>query len=67
MGLNSEFHGHVESIYPGDLLGLLSRTQDEVWDFFEKLAWDTYEFEQARGTLKYPTHVESACHANPYP
>ena len=30
LGLNSEFRGHVESMCPGGLLGLLSRTEDEV-------------------------------------
>jgi len=45
---------------------LLTRTQDEVWDFFEKLTWDTYVFEQARGTLENPIHGEFAFHANPY-
>ena len=65
VGLNSEFRGHVEPIYLGGLLGLLTRTQDEIWDFFENLAWDNYEFEQARWTLGYPTH-ESAFHAHPY-
>ena len=46
MGLNSESRGYVESMCPGSLLGLLSKTQDEVWDFFEKLASDTYAFER---------------------
>jgi len=46
------------------LLGLLSRTLNEVWDFFKKLAWDTYEFEQARGTLGYPIHSEYVNPAN---
>ena len=50
----------------GGLLVLLSRSQDDVWDFFERLAWDTYEFEQAKMNLKYPTHAESAFYANPY-
>jgi len=64
MGLNSASWGYVESIYPGGVLGLLSKTQDEVWDFFEKLAWDTYAFEQANENSKYPTHGESVFHAN---
>ena len=42
MGLNSTSRGYNESICPGGFIGLLSRTQDEVWNFFEKLAWDTY-------------------------
>ena len=67
MGLNSECWGYVESIYPGGVLGLLSKTQDEVWDFFEKLAWDTYAFEQAKYNFGYPTPDESVFHANPYP
>ena len=66
LGLNSEFKGHVESMCQGGLIGLLSKTQEEVWDFFEYLAWDTYEFEQAKMNLKYPTHAESAFYANPY-
>ena len=38
LGLNAEFRSIVESMCSGDLLGLLSRYQDEVWDFFENLA-----------------------------
>ena len=45
MGLNDEFRCHVESMPPKTLVRLLAKTHDEVWDFFEKLAWDTYEFE----------------------
>ena len=30
LGLNSEFRGHVEFMCLGGLLGLLSKTQDEV-------------------------------------
>ena len=48
MVLNSESWGYIESIYPGGVLGWLSKTQYEVWDFFEKIAWDTYEFNQAK-------------------
>ena len=57
LGLNAKFRGIVESIYSGGLLGLLTRSQDEVWDFFEILAWVTCEFEQAKMNLKYPTPV----------
>jgi len=52
---------------PRGLLGLSSKTQDEEWDFFEKLAWNAYELEQARGTLGYPTHGESIFPVSPYP
>ena len=53
MDLNAESWSYIEFIYPGSVLGLLSKTQDEVWNFFVKLAWDTYEFEQARNCLLY--------------
>ena len=66
MGLNVEFWGHVRPMCLGGLVGLLSKTQDEVWNFFEKLVWDTYEFEQVRGTLGHPIHGEYAFHVNPY-
>ena len=64
MSLNVEFRNYVESACLGGLLGLLSKTKDEVWDFFEKLAWGTYEFEQGRGTLGYPNHARYDFHAN---
>jgi len=37
VGLNIESRGYVECLCLGDLLELLSRAQDEVWNFFEKL------------------------------
>ena len=52
---------------PGGLLGLLSKTQDEVWDFFENLGWETYEFEQANQFSGYPTSNEYAFYANASP
>ena len=67
VGLNSVSRGYVESICPGGILGLSTRTQDEVWDFFEKLAWDTYEFEQAKNNFGYLTPNECVFHANPCP
>ena len=36
----------------------ISKTQDEIWDFFKKLPWDTYEFEQAKNNFGYPTSNE---------
>ena len=51
----------------GGLIELLSITQDEVWDFFEKLHWETYAFEQPNETFRYPTHWEYDFQANPYP
>ena len=45
MGLNVESRSYVESICPRGLIELLSKTQNEVWEFFEKLEWETYAFE----------------------
>jgi len=63
---NVESRGYVESICPQGLIELLSKTQDEVWDFFEKLASETYAFEQANKTFRYPTYGEYDLHANSY-
>jgi len=46
-GLNIESRSYIESLCPGGLIELLSKTRNEVWDFFEKSAWKTYAFEQA--------------------
>ena len=35
MSLNVESWSYVESIFPGGLIELLSKTQDEVWDFLK--------------------------------
>ena len=31
MGLNGRYRGYVKSIYLESVLGLLTKTQDEVW------------------------------------
>ena len=41
---------------------MLSKTQDEVWNFFEKLAWDTYRLKHA-----HPLYSESAIPVSRYP
>jgi len=64
VGLSIEFKGQVESMCPEGLRELLSETQDEAWNFFEKLGWDTYEVEQARRILQYPTHYVYAFYVN---
>lgn len=66
-GLNIESRSYIGSIFPGGLRELLSKTSNEVWDFFEKLAWETYAVEQANTTFRYPTHGEYDFHANSYP
>ena len=44
MGLNVESRGYLESIFLEGLIELLSKIENEVWDFFDKLAWKTYAF-----------------------
>jgi len=58
-------HRFIKSVCLRGLLGLLCKTQDEVWDFFKKLVRDTYEFEWARASLRYLTHGEYASYVNP--
>jgi len=67
VGLNVESRYYIASICFGGLTELSSKTQDEGWDFFEELTWETYAFEQANEAFKYPTHGESDFHANSYP
>jgi len=67
VGLNVESRSYIKSLCPGGLIELLSKTQNEVWDFFEKLAWETYAFEQADEAFRYPTYREYDFQANSYP
>ena len=64
MGPNTGFRGYVESISHRGLLGLLSKTQSELLDFFEDLVWDTCESEQVREALNYPTYVQYTFQVN---
>ena len=54
MGLSAEFRGHIKSMCLRSFQGLLSKTPDEVWDFFEYLVRETWEFEQAKEALVPP-------------
>jgi len=67
MGLNVESRSYITSICFWGLIELLSKTQNEVWDFFEKLAWETFAFEQANITFKYTTQGEYDFQVNSYP
>lgn len=61
-GLNTEFRDHVQSMYPGGFWALFSKSPDEVWDFFEYLAHETWEYEQACATYFFPDfHDLHAC------
>jgi len=53
VGLNAEFRGHVEFMCLSGFRDLLSKAPYEVWDFFEYLAWDTWEFDQAEEALDH--------------
>ena len=64
--LNAEFGGHVESMCLGRFRGLVSETPDEVWDFFEYLAWETWEFEQDKEALVHSSSDPYAFHFQLY-
>jgi len=64
MGLNAKSLKVILSLCVLKVYQLLCETEDEVWNFFKKLACDTYEFEQVKGTLGYPTHVQYDFHVN---
>jgi len=66
VGLNVESTSYVESICSRGLIELLSKTQDEAWDFFEKLAWKTCVFGHANETFRYLIHREYDFQANSY-
>ena len=66
MGLNVEFRVHVESMCLGGFRGFLSKTSNEVWDFFEYLGGNTWEFDQAKEALVYSFSHSSAHHFELY-
>ena len=65
MGLNDEFRGHAEFMCLASFRGLLSRTPYEVWDVLKYLAWETWEFEQAREALIHSPSDPPACQSEP--
>jgi len=66
VGLNTEFRGYVKFVYHEGFLRLLSRTQGEIWNFFEKLPRNAYECEHIGEILGYPTRSQYAFHVNPH-
>ena len=60
-GLNDEYMGLVETMYPRGLDYLFTKTPDEIWDFFEYLAHDTWEYDNARGTFSSPLSTLICC------
>jgi len=39
-GLNDEFSGYLETMYPKSSDYLFTKTLDEIWNFFEHVAHD---------------------------
>ena len=66
-GLNFESKSYIRSIFPGGLRELISKTPNEVWDVFEKVAWETYTIDQAKQSVRSPSHEEYNFQANFYP
>lgn len=56
-GFNDEYRGHVKTIYPEGLHYLFTKTPDEICDFFEYLAHDTWEYDNARETFSHPFYI----------
>jgi len=48
------------------LYGLLSKSLDKVWNFFENLALEIYEIKQARGALGCSTRDNYVFHISSY-
>ena len=53
-GLNDEYRGHVETIDPGGLGCLFTKTPDEIWNFFEYFTY-MWEYDNARETFTHPS------------
>jgi len=53
-GLNYEYRSHVETMYSRGLDCLFTKTSDKIWDFFEYLAHDTWEYDNTRETFSHP-------------
>jgi len=66
VALNVASRSYIGSIYARGSMELLSKTQNEVWDFFEKLTWKTYAFEQANEAFRCQTSGEYDFQANSY-
>ena len=66
MDLNAEFRGHIKSMCFGSFQGLLSKTPYEVWDFFEYLARETWEFKQAQEALVHSSSDPYVYHSERY-
>ena len=57
-GVNDEHQGHIKTMYPGGLECSFTKAADEMLDFFEYLAHDTQEYDNARESLSrsIPNH-----------
>lgn len=52
-GLKYEYLGYVDTIYIWGLGCFFAKSPKETWDFFEYLAHDTWEYENAKGTFSH--------------
>ena len=41
-GLSDEYWGYIETMYPEGLGCLFDNTSNDIWDFFEYLAHETW-------------------------
>lgn len=63
--LDDESRGYVETMYDGGLGCLFTKTLDEIWNFFEYLAHDTWEYDNARETFCHPILDPYMMHSTP--
>ena len=64
-GLNDEYRGHVEAVYPRGLGCSFTKTPNEIWDFFEYLDHDTWEYDNAREAFSHVIPNPYMMHATP--
>jgi len=53
VGLDEEYWVHVRTRYLGGLGCLFTNTPNEIWDFLEYLAHDTWEYNNAKETFSH--------------
>ena len=65
-GLNNDYRGHVETMYPKGLACLLARAPNEIWDSVEYLAHAIWEYDNASETIGQPITDPYMMHAECY-
>ena len=64
-GLNDKYRSHTKTMYPEGLDYLFTKTPDEIWDFFEYLAHNTWVYDNAREIFSCPSPIPYMMHATP--